>query len=155
MSFRISGLPVSLFQPLFALNDSELLRRGAERRVTKAGDDYPCRVSLDVAQPGETVLLLSHEHQPAPSPYRSAGPVFVRQSAKNSFDRPNVIPEQMRPRLMSLRAYDASHYIVCADVSPGLELGGLAARFFERPDVSYIHVHHARWGCYVCRIDRA
>jgi hypothetical protein len=154
MSFRLSGLPASLFRPLFALNDSELQRRGAEKRVTKTGDDYPCRVSLEVAKPGETVILVPYEHQSALSPYRSSGPVFVRESAQDSFDRTDEIPEQMRPRLMSLRAYNSSHYIVGADVSPGAELGGLAARFFERPDVSYIHVHHARWGCYVCRIDR-
>jgi len=41
------------------------------------------------------------------------------------------------------------------DVTPGAQLGELAARFFERTDVSYLHVHHARWGCYVGRIDRA
>jgi hypothetical protein len=40
-------------------------------------------------------------------------------------------------------------------VTPGAQLGELAARFFERPEVSYLHVHHARWGCYVGRIDRA
>ena len=59
------------------------------------------------------------------------------------------------PRLTSVRAFDDRHYIVAADVTPGAQLGELAARFFERTDVSYLHVHHARWGCYVGRIDRA
>jgi len=46
-------------------------------------------------------------------------------------------------------------HIVAADVTPGAQLGELAARLFERKEVSYLHVHHARWGCYVGRIDRA
>jgi hypothetical protein len=154
MSFRVSGLSAELFRPLFALGASELAQRGMERRVTEEGADYPCRVSLDVAAPGETVLLLPYEHQSARSPYRGVGPIFVREAARERFDRTDEIPQQMRPRLMSVRAYDARHFIVSADVSPGLELESLIARFFERTEVSYLHVHHARWGCYVCRIDR-
>jgi hypothetical protein len=155
MAFRVSGLPPAVFRPVFALDDAALLARGMERRVTEAGADYPCRVSLEVAAPGETVLLLPYEHQPARSPYRGVGPIFVRQAAAERFDRADEIPAQMRPRLMSVRAYDSRDFIVSADVSPGVELEALIARFFDRADVSYLHVHHARWGCYVCRVDRA
>jgi hypothetical protein len=155
MSFRLSGLPAAPFRPLFRLSDDELRQRGMERRVTEAGCDYPCRVSLDVASPGETVLLLPYDHQPAHSPYRSSGPIFIREAAVETFDVEDRIPQQMRPRLMSVRAYDGKHHIVAADVSPGVELESLIERLFERPDVAYLHVHHARWGCYVCRIDRA
>ncbi len=155
MAFRISGLPPALFRPVFALDDAALRAAGMERRITREGADYPCRVSLEVASPGETVLLLPYEHQPARSPYRGLGPIFVRQAAAVRFDRTDAIPPQMRPRLMSVRAYDSWDYIVSADVSPGVELEALFERFFEQAEVSYLHMHHARWGCYVCRVDRA
>jgi Protein of unknown function (DUF1203) len=155
MSFRLSGLPAAPFRSLFLLREDELQQQGMERRVTEIGCDYPCRVSLEVASPGETVILLPYDHQPAHSPYRSTGPIFVREAASETFDFKNRIPNQMRPRLMSVRAYDERDYIVTADVSPGIELENLIERLFERRDVAYLHVHHARWGCYVCRIDRA
>jgi hypothetical protein len=28
-------------------------------------------------------------------------------------------------------------------------------RFFENPDVAYLHAHTVGWGCYLARIDRA
>jgi hypothetical protein len=56
---------------------------------------------------------------------------------------------------MSVRAFDARHYIVAADVTPGAQLGELAERLFQNHEISYLHVHHARRGCYVGRMDRA
>jgi hypothetical protein len=155
MSFRLSGLQVELFQPLFAMNDDELRSKGIERRTTAPGDDYPCRISLQVARPGESVLLLSYPVQPESSPYRSISPIFVREAATTRYVGHDKVPEQLMPRLTSVRAFDDRHYIVAADVTPGAQLGELAERFFGRPEVSYLHVHHARWGCYVGRIDRA
>jgi hypothetical protein len=155
MSFRLSGLPIEPFRPLFALPDHELLLKGAERRTTQPGNDYPCRVTLEVARPGETVLLLSYPVQPESSPYKGVSPIFVREAAKSQYMAYDEIPEQIAPRLMSVRAFDARHYIVAADVTPGAQLGELAERFFRNDEISYLHVHHARWGCYVGRMDRA
>jgi len=56
---------------------------------------------------------------------------------------------------MSVRAFDDRHYIVAADAVQGSQLGDLAERFLGNREISYLHVHHARWGCYVGRIDRA
>jgi hypothetical protein len=74
---------------------------------------------------------------------------------KNKYIGYDEIPAQMLPRLMSVRAFDDRHYIVAADVAQGSQLGELAERLLGNRDVSYLHVHHARWGCYVGRIDRA
>jgi uncharacterized protein DUF1203 len=155
MSFRLSGLPIEPFQPLFALPDHELSSRGAERRTTQPGNDYPCRVTLEVARPGERVLLLSYPVQPEFSPYKSISPIFIREAAEAQYVGYDEIPAQIAPRLMSVRAFDARHYIVAADVTPGAQLGELAERLFQNREISYLHVHHARWGCYVGRIDRA
>jgi hypothetical protein len=76
MSFRPSGLPIETFQPLLALTNHELSLRGAERRTTQPGNDYPCRITLEDARPGEGVLLLS-----CPDP---AG-IFALQGHRSDF----------------------------------------------------------------------
>ncbi len=71
MSFRFSGLSPDPFAPLFALSDSELAGRGMTRVVADSKPGYPCRVSLEDAEPGERLILLPFEHQPAHSPYKA------------------------------------------------------------------------------------
>jgi hypothetical protein len=34
-------------------------------------------------------------------------------------------------------------------------LDGLIDRFFDNPNVAYLHAHYAKRGCYAARIDRA
>jgi hypothetical protein len=155
MDFRISGLPAAPFEPLFGLSDGALAERGARRMVADAKPGFPCRITLEDAEPGETLILLSHQHQPADSPYRASGPIFVRERARETFDRTNHVPEQLRGRLLSVRAYDGDAMIVDAEVVEGVELDGLIDRLLSDRQVAYLHVHFARRGCYACRIDRA
>ncbi len=156
MDFRISGISVAPFRPLFDLDDNALLKLGARRYVADTKPGFPCRVSLEDAEPGEALLLANYEHQPAPgSPYRASGPIFVRENARHTFDRTNEIPIQLRTRLLSVRAYDADALIVDAEVVEGAELEDLIGRYLEREDTAYLHAHFARRGCYACRIDRA
>lgn len=155
MDFRISGLPLEHFAPLLALDGAALREAGVTRRIVDEPHAFPCRVTLEDALPGEEVLLLSYAHQPAPGPYASSGPVFVRCSAAGTRVFVNQVPDQQRRRLLSVRAYDSRHQLVDADVAPGIELEMLIGRFFAGSSVSYLHVHNARPGCYACRIDRA
>ena len=71
MSFRIEGLAPDSFQPLFSLDDEALAGRGMRRQVADHKPGFPCRVSLEDAEPGEEVLLLNYEHHPADSPSES------------------------------------------------------------------------------------
>jgi len=155
MSFRAIGLSPSLFGALFALDDAELARRGMRRMTADAKPGFPCRVSLEDAEPGERLILLPFEHQPAHSPYRASGPIFVRERAGAAFDRVGVVPQVLRGRMLSLRAYDAAGLMVDADVISGDDVEAAIARLFARDDVGYLHVHNAKRGCYACRIDRA
>ncbi len=156
MDFRISGISVAPFLPLFDLDDEALLKLGIRRYIADTKPGFPCRVSLQDAEPGEKLLLANFEHQPEPrSPYRACGPIFVREQARQSFDRTNEVPAQLRTRLLSVRAYDADALIVDAEVVEGVELEDLIGRFLRRPETAYLHAHFARRGCYACRIDRA
>lgn len=154
MDFRITGLSAELFKPLFALDDVALAALGTHRTIAEDATSFPCRVSLAHAAPGEELILMSFEHQGAHSPYRATGPIFVRKAATSAFDAVNVIPEPVRARLLSVRAYDTLGLIVTAEVVDGTALEPLIETFFQREDVAYLHAHYARRGCYACRIDR-
>jgi hypothetical protein len=155
MHLRFRGLPLEAFEPLFALSDPELARRGVRRMKADENPGYPCRVSLEDAEPGESVLLLSHQHQPTASPYRSSGPIFVRERARESFDRVDAVPTVLRGRLLSLRAYDREGIMIDADIVEGGEVEGLLQRLFAREAADTVHIHNARRGCYACRVERA
>ena len=143
------------FADLQSSTDDELRRRGVERHIVDEPNSAPCRISLQDAEVGDEVLLFTFRHQAATSPYAASGPIFIRRAATQTFDAVNVIPDQQRRRLLSVRAYDARDTIVDAEVAPGTELETLIERFFADPRVAYLHVHNARRGCYACRVDRA
>lgn len=155
MTFRITGLSADPFRPLFGLPDVLLLRRGARRVVADAPDAYPCRVSLRDAAPGETLLLLNHEHQPADTPFRSRHAIFVNERAEEAFDAVGTVPDQLRRRPLSLRAFDAGHMMIDADLCEGAAVEPLIARLLAEPATAYVQAHFARRGCYAARIARA
>lgn len=154
MNFRITGLPLSLFQPLFGLTDADLAACGARRYIADQKPGFPCRISLMDAEPGETLILLNYQHQPANTPYQSAHAVFVREAATQQYDRVGEVPQQLRTRLLSVRSFDRDGMMVDADVTEGRDLEILAQRLFDKPEADYLHVHTARRGCYLARIDR-
>ena len=88
------------------------------------------------------------------TPYRASHAIFVREGATQAYDAVNQVPESMRLRLLSLRAYAADGMMLDADVVDGTAMEALIARLFANADVSYIHVHNAKRGCYAGRIDR-
>lgn len=155
MDFRIEALPEAPFAPLFSLSDADLARRRACRQVVTAHPGFPCRVSLEDARIGETVLLLNHEHLPGQSPYRASHAIYVRQGARQARPAPNTVPEVIRSRLISLRLFDAAHAMTDADVLPGEAVAAALARAFDRADVAYAHLHNAGPGCFAAAARRA
>lgn len=154
MDFRIEGLAPEAFQPLFSLDDEALAARGARRRIADHKPGFPCRVSLEDAEPGEEVILLNYEHHAVDSPYRAAGPIYVRRAAPR-FSATNVVPAMFRHRLMSFRSYDASGVMVASDVREGTAFEAAVDSLFTDPSAAYVHVHNAKPGCFACRVDRA
>jgi hypothetical protein len=154
-SFHITGLPLREFAPLFSLSDAELAKRGARRLIADKKPGFPCRVSLQDAEPGERVILLPFFHHGTESPYRSSGPIFVRESASDISLAPNEVPNVVAGRLLSVRAYDRDGMMVDCDVTEGSRVTEAITRCFDNDHSSYLHVHNARAGCYSCRVDRA
>jgi hypothetical protein len=155
VSFRILGLDPAPFRHLYGLSGEALAKFGAERMIADAAPGFPDRVELRDVEPGEAVILLNYIHQPADTPYRASHAIFVRESAERACDAVNTIPAPLRIRPISLRAFDAGHRMVVADLVQGTELEGLIARFFANTQVSYLHAHYAKRGCYAARIERA
>ena len=91
--FQVTALRRDDFEELFGLDDEALARRSAKRCVADRQPGYPCRVSLQDAEPGERLILVPFDHQPAQSPYRASGPIFVREAAQTARLPPATIPE--------------------------------------------------------------
>ncbi len=154
-SFQIVGLPLERFRPLFALSDPALAERNVHRVIASKKPGYPCRVSLADAEIGEELLLLSFEHQPAMSPYRSSGPIFVRKAAVEVRIATGVVPDYVRIRLISVRAYDSTHLMTDAIICAGTDTASAIQRMFSSKEVAYIHLHNANRGCFSCAVNRA
>ena len=65
MHFCISGIDPAPFRHLFGLSDDELATHRAKRYVAGSKPGYPCRISLEDAEPGEIVILAPYAHQTA------------------------------------------------------------------------------------------
>lgn len=153
-SFQIVGLSPAPFEPLYALSSDELRARGIRRVRATAGAGYPCRVGLADADAGDELLLLPYEHQPANSPYRASGPIYVKVGARQRTMAVGEIPESVRRRQISLRAYDADDMIVDAEVCDGQSVEVEIERLLAHPAVRYLHLHNAKRGCYSCLVRR-
>ena len=155
MPFRITGLSGNPFEHLFGLPDDALSRQNAKRYVADTKPGFPCRITLEDAEPGETLLLVPYAHQTSQTAYASKGPIFIREHSTSRHVCRNEIPEQLRARLISLRAYDETGMMLDADVVDGKHLKPLIERFLANEDVSYLHAHFARRGCYAALVERA
>ena len=154
MTYRILGLDPTPFQPLFGLPDADLARHGAIRMRVDERHAYPDRIEVRDAEPGEHVLLLNHAYLDVDNPYRGTHAIFVREGATRALDVRDTVPDALRRRLLSVRAFDAASMMVDAEVVQGTELEPLVERFFANPAVHFLQVHHARRGCYAARIER-
>ncbi|PYL33697.1 MAG: DUF1203 domain-containing protein [Verrucomicrobia bacterium] len=156
-NFRIVGLPLTQFEPLFSLDDNELAQKGARRLIVDAKPGFPCRVSLQDAEIGERVILAPFVHHNVESPYRASGAIFIRETAKEIELielAPDEIPEVVAGRVMSVRAYNDKGMMVNAAVTPGKELKSQVEKFLGDAKISYLHLHNAGAGCYSCRVER-
>jgi len=154
MDYKITSLELNRFNHLFGLDEQALAEKGVQRMTVTDKPGYPCRVTLQDAEIGESVLLLNYEHLPVDSPYRSAHALFVRENATQSVSFENEIPAYLRNRQLSVRSFDTSGNMVGADTCDGSELEAVIERLFADRSADYLHVHNAARGCYLARVDR-
>ena len=75
--------------------------------------------------------------------------------ADQAFEAVDVVPEVLASRLLAVRAFDAQHMMIDAEVCEGAQAAGMFERFLANPQTSYLQVHNARRGCYAARVERA
>jgi len=136
------------------MSDEQLALGGAKRVRIEQENVAPCRVSLDDAVIGESVILLSFTHQGADTPFHQQGAIYLRETNARFVGR-DTVPPALARRTLSLRGYDVNGMMIEADLTEGAEVAALIERFFANPKVAYIHAHYARRGCFAALIERA
>ena len=154
MDYKITSLELNSFNHLFGLDEQALSEQGVQRMTVTDKPGYPCRVTLEDAEIGESVLLLNYEHLPVESPYRSAHALFVRENATASASFENEIPVYLRTRQLSVRSFDTSGMMVNADTCAGEELDSMIEQLLGDEAADYLHVHNAARGCYLAKVNR-
>ena len=155
MTFQICALPEGMFDHVFDLTEEQRAAQNVVTVTATADGGYPCRISLEDADPGETLILVNHAHLDVASPYASKHAVYVRENATAAKLQPDEVPPVLISRLLSVRAFDGNGMIVDADVLDGTQLADKLGEFFDNSQVEFIHVHFAKPGCYAARAVRA
>ena len=153
-NFQIKSLQDQEFAHFFELTNHELDKLGIVRSTVDKKPGYPCRVSLEDAEVGEEVLLLTYQHHKTVSPYQSSGPIFVRKNAVRAMLGINVVPKMLEHRLLSIRGYNDSGIMKEASVSEGHDLKDILIKIFHNQEINYVHIHNAKAGCYNCVAER-
>ncbi|OXE36107.1 MAG: hypothetical protein CGW95_09695 [Phenylobacterium zucineum] len=156
MTYAIVGLPLAPFQAYFGLSEEALSAQNIRRVTATRQGRYPCRITLQDALEGETLLLLNHEYQSAETPYRGRHAIFVNERATVPARYVDALPPVLANReAISVRAFDQEDMMLDAMVVSGPRLDEAILRLFSDPNATYLHAHNAARGCFAARIDRA
>ncbi len=152
MAYRIEGLAPEQFAPLFGMSDEALLARNARRAVAD-GPGYPCRITLEEAEPGEELVLVHHVSNDTATPFRASHAIYVRRADKAG-SYADEVPPIFATRTLGLRGFDGEGMLRGALLALPGEADAKIRELFERPEVAEIHAHNAALGCFLARIER-
>jgi hypothetical protein len=152
MAYRIEGLAPAPFAPLFGMSDAALAERLARRAVAD-GPGYPCRVSLEEAEPGEPLVLVNHVSQEAETPFRAAHAIYIRQGVERGV-YVDEVPPMLATRTLGLRGFDGEGMMRGALLALPGEAGAKIRELLERPEIAEVHAHTAALGCFLAKIER-
>lgn len=154
MTYRITGLDPSRFADLFSLDDAALAARNARRVTAAASRGFPCRVSLEDAAEGESLILLHHTSHDVATPYRSAYAIYVRERAQAPAAYFDTCPPVFEGRPLGLRGFDAGGNLRDARLALPGEADARIRDLLDQPEIAYIDVHNAAHGCFAARVQR-
>jgi hypothetical protein len=118
---------------------------------------YPCRYCLCEASGKTGMLLLSYQTPEPKSIYGHPTAIFMCAGDCERFDRPDIIPDIVRNRLVSFRAFRSDGMMIydANEIVEGNGHDAAVRRIFARKDVAYVNAHAAKAGCLLCHIERA
>lgn len=148
-----------MFANLAGLDDEALLERQVMRTRVDTEPGHPCRITPRDAPVGASVLLLSHRHLDAGSPYAQAGPIFVTETVEGQSPVQGVfvdaVPPALARRQLSVRGFDANGMMLGAHITPGSDLPGVTEELFGKPQIAFLQAHNAVRGCFAATITRS
>lgn len=154
MTYRIQGLGRETFAPLFALSSGELAARNIRRVRAGAGRGFPCRIGLEDAAEGDSLLLLNFVSHDVPTPFRTAYAIYIREDAGEPPCYEDIVPPMLDSRTLGLRAFDAEGMLRSAVLAMPGEADRAIRGLFDRPGIASIHAHNAAYGCFLARVER-
>jgi hypothetical protein len=154
MTYKIEGLAHADFAHLFVLSDAELAEHNAVRVTAGADNGWPCRVSLEDAKAGESLILFNHVSHDVATPYRNAYAIYVRESAADTAAYLDRTPPVFEGRPMAFRAFDRDGMLRNAALALPGQADTKIRELFEADEIAYIHAHNAAHGCFSARIER-
>lgn len=154
MTYRITGLDPTQFAHLFALGDEKLARHNAVRVTADKDRGFPCRVSLEDARAGETLILLHHLSHDVATPYRSAYAIFVRENVGTAARYEDETPPVFEGRPLGLRGFGTDGNLKNALLALPGEADARIRELLQDPAIAYIDAHNAAHGCFAARIER-
>ncbi|HYG48238.1 MAG TPA: DUF1203 domain-containing protein [Allosphingosinicella sp.] len=154
MSYRIEGLEREVYAGLLGLGADDLAARGARRVTADSKPGFPCRVTLEDAEPGESLILFNHVSHDVPTPFRSAYAIYVRESAAGPARYVDETPPVFHGRALGLRGFDAEGMLHGALLALPGEADEKIRALFDRPEIETIHAHNAAAGCFAAKIVR-
>jgi|SRR5688572_14486564 len=155
MTYGISGLDPAQFAHLIGLNEEELARHGATRMIADGRPSFPCRIQLDDAKAGESLLLVNHLSHEGNNPYRASHAIFVSETATEPAVYEDEIPPALARRILSLRAFDRQGMMADAALAQPGEADAAIRQLLANDAVDHIDAHNATRGCFAARIERA
>jgi hypothetical protein len=154
MAYRIEGLAREAYDGLLGLDDETLAERGARSVVADSKPGFPCRVTLEDAEPGERLILFNHVSHDVPTPFRSAYAIYVRESADAPACYIDETPPVFESRALGLRGFDSEGMLRGALLALPGEADSKIRALFDRPEIESIHAHNAAAGCFAAKIVR-
>ena len=149
MTYQISGLAPAAFADAAAL-----IADGAVRVVADAQHGFPCRITLEDAEPGESLLLVNYVSADVHTPFRASLAIFVREGAREAASYRDTIPPLIERRTTSLRAFDRVGMIRAAALVPPGEADGSLREMLADAAIDHVDIHAAAWGCFLARAER-
>jgi hypothetical protein len=118
---------------------------------------YPCRRCLHCAEPGDPMLLGSHDFGRPRGIYWTPSPIFLHARPCPGFTAETEIAPIIRANtLVSVRAYDSDDRCLydLGHVCAGAEVEQPLLRALADRRTAYVNVHTARPGCLLATVER-
>lgn len=154
MTYRIEGLDPARFAHLVGQPDEVLADLDVVRVTADSRPGFPCRVSLDDAPVGTTLLLINHVSHEGGNPYRASHAIFVGEESAVAASFRDQVPPALDRRILSLRAFDRGGMMTDAALAHPGEADAVIRCLLADPQTDHIDAHNATRGCFAARIER-